>query len=65
MGCTVRPIFRTVNSRNSRWVSQTGTWGHHLEQMREQRAREFCDQLTVSIRATQVHTSHSPSRCPV
>lgn len=46
------------DSRNSMWVSRTGTWGRCLEQMRKQSARELCDQLTVSIRAPQVPATH-------
>lgn len=56
MGCNrAVPVFRKMDSRNSKWVSQMGISGHFLEQMRMQRV---CDQLAVTVRAPQVQAVH-------
>lgn len=54
----VVPVFRKMDSRNSKWVSQMGISGHFLEQMRMQRFCELCDQLAVTVRAHQVQAVH-------
>lgn len=60
MGCNVRtvPIFKEMDPTTSRGRRQTRPWGCYLEQMREQRVHDLCDQLALSIRAHQVQAIH-------